>query len=147
MDYEVTKAVKDDEVYYTLPWSPLARAEKYEVARRVPAMGGLAELYYKDEGGRLALFRIERSYYGGLRAAIRERSDPALEKDPRRLALLVANEGRIYYRYVLCETGEDLDDLMFYFHESYAPGTHGLEDSGRYARIRVKEIDTGEAKT
>ena len=147
MDYSISSGSKDDEGYFTVRWCPFALADKYEIATRVPAVGGIAELYFMDEKGKLNLFCLQRSWYGGLRAMIRERCDPSLERDPFRLSILVKWRDRIYYRWTTSDSRGDMDDVMFFFVETYSPGSGAAQPSGRYARIFVKEIDAGKLTT
>jgi len=140
--YDIRKAVKDGDAFYTIRWSPIVRADKYTIIGSVPAMGGVAELYYKDAAGKLNLYMLARSYYGGLRATLRVATDPETERDERRLAVLVAHEEKIYYRWSLVESQDDMSDVMFFYMSTYSPATR-FDHSGRYGRIFVKEIDSG----
>jgi hypothetical protein len=146
MSYAITRKEKGDDGYFTVSWSPLVRADKYEIHKKVPAMGGVAELYYRDAAGRLFLFRIARSWYGGLRAILREGTDPELERDERLRAITTEHKDRLYYRYSLCESSKDIDDVLFFLYESLSPGEHKAAHSGRYERIFLEEIDGGEEK-
>jgi hypothetical protein len=146
VDYVITREDEGSNAYYSLRWSPFARADKYDIARSVPAIGGIAELYYKDRQGKLNLFCLQRSWYGGLRAVLRERCDPAIEKDPWRLSILVKWRDRIYYRWTNSESFADMADVMYFLAESVCAGS-GPEPSGRFDRIFVKEIDSGKLVT
>lgn len=141
--YDIRKAVQDGDAYYTIRWSPIAKADKYAIIGSVPAMGGLAELFHADEHGRMTLYLVARSYYGGLRAMLRVATDPESEKDEARRAVLLAHEDRIHYRYALLESRDDMADVMHWFLESIAARTY--PDSGRYDRIFVKELVPDEA--
>jgi hypothetical protein len=147
VDYTIRLNSDEDEGYFTVRWSPFAKADKYEIARNVPAIGGIAELYYQDERGKLNLFCLQRSWYGGLRAMLRERCDPSMEKDPFRLSILVKWRGRIYYRWTNSESKADMDDVMFFFVETYNPDSGAVESSGRFERIYVQELDAGKLVT
>jgi hypothetical protein len=147
VEYAVGREVIRDEVFYTVRWSPIVRADKYDIVTKVPAIGGIAELYYMDEKGKLNLFCLQRSWYGGLRSTLRERCDPVLEKDPFRLSILVKWQDRIYYRWTNCESAADMSDIMFFFSETYSPGSKDASSSGRYHRIYLKELDTGKLVT
>jgi len=147
VDYTIRSDSRDDEGYFIVRWCPFALADKYDIATRVPSIGGIAELYFKDEKGKLNLFCLQRSWYGGLRAMLRERCDPELERDPYRLSILVKWRDRIYYRWTASDSKADMDDVMFFFVETYSPGSRAAESSGRYARIFVKEIDFGKLVT
>jgi hypothetical protein len=146
VDYSIVKETDGDSAYYTLRWSPFAKADKYDIARSVPSIGGIAEIYYQDEKGKLNLFCLQRSWYGGLRAVLRERCDPVLEKDPWRLSILVKWRDRIYYRWTNTESFADMADVMYFLVESACAGG-GPEPSGRFDRIFVKEIDAGKLVT
>ncbi len=147
VDYRIRAEAYLDDGYFTVTWSPFAKADKYDIATRVPAVGGIAELYFMDREGKLNLFCLQRSWYGGLRAMLRERCDASLEKDPYRLSILVKWRNRIYYRYSCSESAADMADVMFFFMQTYSPGTRGTEHSGRYAHIFLKEIDSGKLIT
>jgi len=141
--YDIRKSVKDGDAFYTVRWSPIAKADKYAINGSVPAMGGIAELYYRDAGGKLNLYMLARSYYGGLRATLRVATDPETELDERRRAVLLANEDEIYYRWSLVESQDDMSDVMFFFMSTYSPAVWNHPHSGRYGKIFLKEIDTG----
>ena len=140
--YDIQKSLKDDDAFYTVRWSPICKADKYTIIGSVPAMGGMAELYYKDAHGKLNLYLLARSYYGGLRATLRVATDPEPAQDERRHEVLGAHEGGIYYRYTLVESQDDMSDVMYFFMSTYAPGSQ-FEHSGRYLNIFVQEIDSG----
>ena len=146
MNYFISRDEDQGDVYYTLRWSPFAKADKYEITRSVPAVGGIAEVYYQDSQGKLNLFCLQRSWYGGLRAVLRERCDPILEKDPWRLSILVKWRERIYYRWTNCESFADMADVMFFLVETSCPSA-GPASSGRYDRIFVNELDAGKLVT
>lgn len=140
--YDIQKSIKDEDAFYTVRWSPICKADKYAIIGSVPAMGGMAELYYKDAHGKLNLYLLAKSYYGGLRATLRVATDPETEKDERRHAVLMEHEGEIYYRYTLVESQDDMSDVMYFFMSTYAPTTK-FDHSGRYLNIFVQEIDSG----
>jgi len=108
----------------------------------IKQLGGMAELYYKDASGKLNLYMLARSYYGGLRATLRVATDPETERDERRRAVLVAHEDGIYYRWSLIESQDDMTDVMFFFMSTYSPAAK-FDHSCRYGKIFVKEIDSG----
>jgi len=138
---------KEGDGYFTVRWSPFAKADKYEIVTGVPALGGIAEIYFRDRQGKLNLFCLQRSWFGGLRSMLRERCDPELEKDERRRAILEEHKGEIWYRYTFSESSDDMKDVMFFYMETYSPGSGTVDHSGRYNRIFVKEIDSGKLTT
>lgn len=141
--YDIRKSVKDGNAFYNVRWSPIVKADKYTIVRSVPAMGGIAEIYYKDAHGKLNLYMLARSYYGGLRATLRVATDLETEKDERRRAVLLAHEDEIYYRWSLVESQDDMSDVMYFFMDTYSPASRTQPHSGRYDKIFLKEIDSG----
>ena len=147
MRYEIRKSLRDGDAYYAIRWSPIVKADKYLIIGSVPAMGGIAELYYQDERGKLNLYMLARSYYGGLRATLRVATDPEEERDERRRAILLEHEGKIFYRYALVESQDDMSDVMYFFLTTSTPHGAPPPHSGRYGRIFVKELDEGKLTT
>jgi hypothetical protein len=147
VEYRTRREVNLDDVYFTITWSPFSKADKYEIITRVPSVGGIAELYYMDEKGKLNLFCLQRSWYGGLRAMLRERCDPSIEKDPFRLSILVKWRDRIYYRWTNCDSHPDMNDIMYFLTQVNSPDAPGVEHSGRFKRIFLQEIDAGKLVT
>ncbi len=146
MKYLISKEVDGKAAYYTIRWSPMAKADKYSILGSVPAMGGMAELYYMDAKGKLCLYMIARSYYGGLRASLRTATDPETEKDEKRRAILMEHEDKIYYRYSLLESKDDMSDIMYFYLSTYLPHKRH-KHSGRYDNIFVSEADSGKLVT
>ncbi|HSV57219.1 MAG TPA: hypothetical protein VLH39_08965 [Magnetospirillaceae bacterium] len=147
MRWEITKMVRGPDAYFTVRWSPFVRAEKYAIHTGVPAMGGIAELYWRDAAGKLNQFCVARSWYGGLRSLLREHTDPALEKDPFRLTILRDHGDKIFFRWSLSESNPDMEDILYFFQETLAPGLPTATHSGRYGRIFLNEIDAGKLVT
>jgi hypothetical protein len=129
---------RDEDVYYTIIWSRLKKAEKYGIISAVPSQAGIFELYSMDKKGKLNLFYFGKSWYGGLRNELRARSDPELEKDAKRREVL--DKFDCYFRYSLLESSDDMSDILFFFAQTYFPGTRTYKPSGRYRDIFVKEI-------
>jgi hypothetical protein len=145
--YVTAKAIKDDEAFFTIRWSPIARADKYTIINAVPAMSGLAELYYMDGYGKLNIYMLARSDYSGLRATLRVATDPDLERDQRRRQILLDHEDSIYYRYTLLESRADMCDLVHFFMNRLCPTSAANPPSGRYRGIYINELDTGKLVT
>lgn len=138
----VQKAEKGGRAYYTVNWSAFRKAEKYDIQKFVPAMAGVYELYYKDAEGKLTLFYYGKAWLGGLRALIRELTDPVLLKQrPELLAIVSKHE--CFYRFVLCSSLPDMEDILHWITVSYKRDEKEFPPSGRYAEIRVKEIEAG----
>lgn len=137
MEPGVEKKTDQNSVYFTIHWSRLVKADKYEIIRTVPSMSGIYELYYQDEKKKLNLFFLARAYYGGLRNTIRKRTDPELEDDAARRKIL--NKYTCYYRYAVLESYNDMSDILYFFRQTYKPGDTSIHHSGRYEHIFLEE--------
>ncbi len=135
----VQKLVDGDIVYYKVHWSHLEQADRHRIIATVPALAGIFELYSQDEHRNLRLLMVSKAWYGGLRAAIRRQTDPELEVDAGRRRLLESQP--CLYRYSLVESRADMDDILFFFMETYRPGAGTMQHSGRYEQIFVEEVD------
>jgi hypothetical protein len=134
----IDKQVDRENVYYTLFWSPLAKADRHEIVCKVPSVAGIFELYYQDELKTLHLFFVSKAWYGGLRNWLRQATDPTLEMDVKRRQILEKYD--CYYRYAVVDSYADLSDLMFFFADTYFPHTHSVRPSDRYLNIFVQEV-------
>jgi len=92
-----------------------------------------------DEKGKLNLFHVGKSWYGGLRNEIRLRTDAELEDDPGRKAILA--ESDCWYRWSLLSSSEDMADILWFFARTVFPGRKDIHHSGRYAEVFVREVD------
>lgn len=137
MEPGVVKKTDQNSVYFTIRWSRLAKAEKYDIIRKVPSMPGIFELYFQDEKKKLNLFFLARAYYGGLRHSIRQRTDPELEDDAARRNVL--NTYTCYYRYTILQSYNDMSDILYFFRQTYKPGDTAIQPSGRYENIFLDE--------
>ncbi|MGA2977762.1 MAG: hypothetical protein ABSF77_20875 [Spirochaetia bacterium] len=141
----VRKEVRARDVFFTVSWSRLRKSDKYEIVKSVPSEAGVYELYYMDEKQKLCLFHVGKSWYGGLRNEIRVRTDVELEKDESRRALLEDHD--CWYRWSLISNSDDMADILYFFAQTYLPGTLSVHHSGRYERIFVKEQDADKIVT
>lgn len=139
------KLVEAGKVYYTVFWSSLRKAEKYDIVRHVPAMAGIFELYYMDANERIRRMSISRAWYGGLRSKIRHDTDPELvmEKKFRK----VLNTYTCYYRYTLTNSMDDMLDVLQFFSKTYVPDQPVPQDSGRYQEIFLEEVSPDKVVT
>jgi hypothetical protein len=135
----VEKLVEGDRIFFTISWSRLRKSDKYDIIGSVPSEAGIYELYVKDEKGKLNLLHVGKSWYGGLRNEIRQRTDPILEDDPARKALL--EDADCWYRWSLISNSDDMADILWFFARTYFPDKPGVHPSGRYADVFVKEVD------
>lgn len=90
-----------------------------------------------DEKKKLVKFYFGRTWLSGLRATLRMVTDPDLIIDEAQKKIL--REKECYFRYVLCGSDADMQDLMFFFAELFYEGKSEEEHSGRFRKIFVKE--------
>jgi hypothetical protein len=140
MDLGISFQVKGDEVYYYVQWSPLAKAERYSIISKVPAVAGIYEIYWMDENKHLRLFFVEKTNYGGLRSEIRRVTDPLLCANDSK-AKKILEEKEIWYRYVTTDSAKIMDDVIWFFMQTYFPAANTVQHSGRYKseNIYLKE--------
>jgi len=125
-------------VYYTVYWSALRKANRYEIISSVPSVPGIFELYYQDEHKQMNLFFVSKAWYGGVRNALRKATDATLEENPARRKILTDHD--CYYRYVEIDSYRDMSDILFFFAETYFPTANRVESSKRYQNIYVNEV-------
>ena len=133
----ITGEVKKGEVYYTVVWSALKKADKYEITLKVPAVAGLYELYRMDKEKKLNLLSVTHAWYGGLRSQLRMAVDPELTNDPVRKAEIEDKE--LYFRYTVSDSLPNILDVVWFLHSTYFPGDVRVEHSGRYPRMYLNE--------
>lgn len=133
-----TKMVEEPDVYYTVSWSRITKVDKYQISGSVPAFSGIYEIYWMDAKGKLNYLSVAKTWYSGLRYALRTKTDPELEQDPGRRRIL--DEHDCYYRYTAVSSTLDMDDLLFFFEQIHFPGRTLQPHSGRYERIHVREL-------
>jgi len=128
---------KDGDIYYFVQWSPLSKADKYDIITKVPAVAGVFEIYWMDESKHLRLFYIGKTDYGGLRSELRRITDPELCNDANTKKIL--EEKEIWYRYSTTDSSNIMADVLWFFMRTYVPDDTKTEHSGRYANIYLKE--------
>lgn len=133
----MTKRVSAANAYFSVTWSALKKADRWEVARSVPAMGGVYELYWMDERKHLRLYCVGNANIGGLRSEIRRRIDPELTDDESLAETLDKHD--LYFRYIIIDSAADMADVLWFFRATYFPENPGVSHSGRYQRIFMKE--------
>jgi len=138
MEPILQKSVKHNDAFYKLNWSRLAEAERHDIMRIVPSVSGIYELYYQDIKKQLRLFFVSIAWYGGLRNAIREKTDLELEIDKKRREIL--EKYKCFFRYSVSNSFNDLKDVLFFFSETYFPGRILKDHSDRYENIHVEEV-------
>jgi hypothetical protein len=141
----VHKKVKGRSVYFTVNWSRLRKCDKYQIVKSVPSEAGIYEMYYQDDRGKLCLFHVGKSWYGGLRNEIRLHADAELEKDAARREILEDRD--CWYRWSLLSNSEDMADVLWFFAQTYLPGSKDVHPSGRYDHVYLEENDADKIVT
>jgi hypothetical protein len=137
MDCGISAREKGDDVYYYVQWSPLALAERWNINSGVPAVAGVYEIYWMDDHGHLRMLAVGDTHYGGLRSELRRLTDPELTLDPRTREILENEE--IWYRYAVSNSSDAMTDVVWFFRKTYFPENPGVEHSGRFEKIFLKE--------
>ena len=140
LEYITKKKVKDEEVFYTVKWSPLTKVDKFEIIKKVPSVAGIYELFYENEKKNIIPFFMAWVWYGGLRISLRETTDPILVEDPKRKEVL--ENKTCLYRYSILSSVEDMQDIFHYLALQRVPPSRVPEHSGRYLEIYVEELTT-----
>ena len=138
MDSGITVKEKFKDAYYFVNWSPLAAADKYSIIKKVPSVAGIYEIYWMDENKCLRLFFIDKTVYGGLRSEIRRITDPELCRSNEKTRKIL-EEKEIWYRYAPTDSSNVMDDVLWFFIQTYFPGNTTVNHSGRYENIFLKE--------
>jgi hypothetical protein len=134
----ITATEKHGNIYYFVQWSPLSKADRYEIIAKVPSLAGIFEIYWMDESKRLRLFFLGQTNYGGLRSEIRRITDPELCKNDEK-ARIILEEKEIWYRYSPTDSSNIMSDVTWFFMQNYFPEKTDVKHSGRYTNIFLKE--------
>jgi hypothetical protein len=137
MDYGIAAQEKGKDVFYYINWSPLALAERWTIAAKVPSLGGVYEIYWMDDHKHLRMLMVGDTHYGGLRTEIRRLTDPELVENEKAKKILTDEE--IWFRYTLTDSSGVMADVVWFFRKTYFPENPGVNHSGRYRRIFMKE--------
>ena len=140
MSCGITAMEKDGDIYYFVKWSPLSKADRYEIIKKVPALAGIYEIYWMDESKRLRLFIVGKTDYGGLRSELRRITDPELCRGDDK-AKKTLEEKEIWYRYAPTNSSNIMADVNWYFMQNYFPENKSVKHSERYKNIFLKESE------
>ena len=137
MDSGISARRRGKDVFFSISWSPLQKADRWTIAKSVPAVGGVYEIYWMDERKHLRMLTVASAQFGGLRSEIRRFTDPELVDDERAAAILADKD--IYFRYAGSDSASDMADVVWFFRKTYFPENPGVHHSGRYERIYMNE--------
>jgi len=145
MENSVKRFEKDKDIYFTISWSALKKADRFEIIKQVPAFPGIYEIYYLDKYKKLNRIELSFCWHDSLRNIIRTKTDPSLQEDPRRKYIL--DSYTCYYRYIIVESYADILDIIFYLEECIDAKNNKAKSSGRYESINVKEVSPDKIMT
>lgn len=138
VDPRIDKRTRGANVYYTVYWSDAVRLDKHSVRTTVPSQSGLHEIYFQRTGSPLLLLGRDSAYYGGLRGTLRGLIDSISPKSLH--GHLLPKDGELFVRYALCESLDDMRDILFFFATQRVPFRNtDSAHSGRYRYVYVKE--------
>ena len=137
MNYGISAQEKGDAVYYYVQWSPLTLAERWEINSKVPSVAGVYEIYWMDDHNHLRMLAVGNTHYGGLRSEIRRLTDSELTLDPKTREILENEE--IWFRYAPSNSAATMSDVVWFFRKTYFPESPGVDHSGRFKKIFLKE--------
>ncbi|MDR2617260.1 MAG: hypothetical protein LBC62_00180 [Treponema sp.] len=137
MDFGVRVQEKGEDGYYFIQWSPLAVAERWTISAKVPAVAGVYEIYWMDDHGHLRMLAVGNTHYGGLRSELRRLTDAELTLDAKARQILEHEE--IWFRYAPTNSATAMSDVVWFFRKTYFPENPGVEPSGKYRKIFLKE--------
>jgi len=129
---------KNRDIYYFVQWSPLLKADKYDIISKVPSVAGVYEIYWMDEKKHLRLFVVGKTDYGGLRSEIRRITDPELCIDNEKTKKIL-EEKEIWYRYAPTDSSKIMADVVWFYMKTYMSDNTTAENSGCYENIYLKE--------
>ena len=136
MDCGITATEKNGNIYYYVQWSPLAKADRYSIISKVPAVAGIYEIYWMDDNKHLRLFFAEKTNYGGLRSELRRVTDPELCVNDEKTKKIL-EEKEIWYRYTTTDSANIMDDVIWFFMQTYFPNNTTVKHSGRYKADKI----------
>jgi len=137
MSFGISVKTKANCAYYYVQWSPLTIAERWTINAKVPAVAGVYEIYWMDDHKHLRILSVGNSHYGGLRSELRRLTDYELALDPKTRDTLENKE--IWFRYAPSHSPGVMADVVWFFRSTYFPENPGVEHSGRYEKIFLKE--------
>jgi hypothetical protein len=137
MEYGITAQEKGENVYYFVSWSPLAVAERWTISAKVPAVAGIYEIYWMDDHNHLRMLAVGQTHYGGLRSELRRLTDAELVVEAAVRTILENEE--IWFRYSPVNSAAVMADVVWFFRQTYFPDNPGVDHSGRYKKIFLKE--------
>jgi hypothetical protein len=138
-EYGIAAKEKGKEVWYSINWSPLEKADRWTINAKVPSVAGIFEIYWMDDHEHLRMLAVGQTHYGGLRTELRRLTDPELTDDEKAKKTLEDEE--IWFRFAPCNSALMMADCIWFFRKTYFPENPGVEHSGRFEKIYMKESE------
>ena len=139
MEYGIKLQDKGKTAHYFISWSPLELAERWTINAKVPAIGGVYEIYWMDDHEHLRMLSVGSTIYGGLRTEIRRLTDPELVLDKATKKIL--EDEQIWFRFAPTNSPAIMADVVWFFRKTYFPENPGVEHSGRFEAIYMNETE------
>ena len=136
-EHRVSLTVRGDQAFFAVPWTPLKLADRHAIAWEVPSVAGLSQVYWEDELRKLHVFSWGQCWYGGLRGKLAEVIDQ--DHEPLQVRKKIIETRRLWYRYVLCESWGDLQDLFCLYEQIAHPKEPPPPSSGRFRLLHLRE--------
>ncbi|MBN2511281.1 MAG: hypothetical protein JXB03_13455 [Spirochaetales bacterium] len=133
----IKKKVIPPDAQFTVHWSPILPGDRFTIRQKVPSMSGIYQLFYQDPYKKLVLIDMDIAWYGGLRANLRDFSDPDKERDPKIKEILESK--KLFCRYTLSESFRDLTDVLSLLAMEEFENWEEFETTGRYEHIFLIE--------
>jgi hypothetical protein len=135
------KVISNNDVYYSLAWSPIFLYDRFDVIRKLPELSGILCIYELADKG-LEHLIFYSCWRDGCRLGMKKLMDPMRSIVPELPNNVDA--GRIFYKYTVVEsTISDFLDILYWLIRAYNPRYNdnaNFRDSGRYGNIFIEEI-------
>jgi hypothetical protein len=136
------KTVIGKEVYYTLAWSPIYPYDRFDAPRKMPELGGIICLLYRNQS-KIDYLIFYSCYREGCRVGFKKFMDPDTTRHPEIIKELDLT--RLYYKYTVVDEGtiQDMQDIMYWLIRTYHPlyNEDTFKDSQRFKDICVNEVE------
>ncbi len=139
------KTVIGKDVYFTLAWSPLYPYDRFDAMRKMPELGGIISLLYRNQSRNehLIFYSCHRD---GCRVGFKKFMDPYATRHPEIIRELDLT--RLYYKFTIIDEGNmmDMQDIMYWLIRTYRPRFNEtmFKDSQRFENIYINEVQRSE---
>jgi hypothetical protein len=139
------KTVLENNVYYTVAWSPMRMYDKHAASRILPELAGIVCLLREQKKEEHDYLMFLACWRNGLRLSLKNFMDPLFSKY-KDIATRLESE-KVLYKFTVVDTSpSDMQDAMYGLIRTYQPEYNNIgefQDSKRYKNIFVKEIEMG----